>query len=75
LFNLYLLQLQVQELLIANGMSLKDYIYLSMPNVSHSLIFQNRFIINELNYNKETMTQVHASLLQLLTDDQLHIVV
>lgn len=56
-------------------MSLKDYIYLSMPNVSHSLIFQNRFIINELNYNKETMTQVHASLLQLLTDDQLHIVV
>jgi len=39
---------------------MKDYSCLSQLDVLDSFIFKNRFIIDELNYDKESMTKVHA---------------
>ena len=50
--------------------------YKSLPQPSHvldSFKFKNRFIIDELNCRKEDTTQEHMSLLQLLSDKQLHV--
>ena len=67
--NLCLLQLK--DLLISNGKSLKDFNSLPQPIHSDSFIYDNRFIINELNYDKLQMSEMHSSLCQSLTVEQL----
>jgi len=67
--NLYLLQLE--ELLISNGKSLKDFNSLPQPIHSNSFIYENRFIIDELNYDKLQMSEMHSSFFQSLTVEQL----
>jgi len=63
--NLCLLQLE--DLLISNGKSLKDFNSLPQPIHSDSFIYENRFIIDELNYDKIQMFEIHSSLFQSLT--------
>jgi len=48
---------------------LKDFPSLPEPN-SDSFIYQNRFIIDELNYDKIEMSEMHCSLFQTLTPEQ-----
>ena len=38
-------------------------------NLSNSLKLQNRFIIDELNYDKEEMEKIHQSLFKSRTDE------
>jgi len=61
LHNLCLLE--VEELLNSNRRSLTDYSSLPQPDLSHYFKFNNRFIIDELNYDKEEMEKLHHSLL------------
>ena len=61
LHNLRLLE--VQELLNSNGRALSDYSCLPQPDLSNSFKFQNRFIVDEMNYDKEKMEKLHQSLL------------
>jgi len=71
LHNLCLLE--VEELLNSNGRALTDYSSLPQPDLSNSFKFHNRFIIDEMNYDKEQMEKVHHSLLQSITNEQLHV--
>jgi len=55
--------LEVEELPNSNGRALKDYSSLPQPDLSNSFKFHNRFIIYEMNYDKEQMEKLHHSLL------------
>jgi len=65
--------LQVEDLLLSNGKSLKHFNSLPQPIHSDSFIYENRFIIDELNYDKIQMSEMHASLFQSLTTKQLDV--
>jgi len=65
--------LEVEELQNSNGRALTDYSFLPQPNLSNSFKFHNRFIIDEMNYDKEQMEKLHHSLLQSVTNEQLHV--
>ena len=71
LHNLCLLE--VEELLNSNGRALTNYSSLPQPNLSNSFKFHNRFIIDEMNYDKEQVEKLHQSLLQPVTNEQLHV--
>jgi len=62
---------QLEELFISNGKSLKDFNSLPQPIHSDSFIYENRFIIDELNYDKIQISEIHSSLFQSLTAKQL----
>jgi len=57
---------------MSNGRSLKDYPLLPQLDILDSLPFQNRFIIDELMYNKE-MAKEHAIVLKSLNKKQVHV--
>jgi len=65
--------LEVEELLNSNGRALTDYSSHPQPDLSNSFKFNNRFIIDEMNYDKEQMEKLHHSLLQSITNEQLHV--
>ena len=83
LFSLYIFfvglqiadpQLQeIEMLLVSNGRSLKEFVSLPQPDMSNSSLFQNNFIMDELNYDKEDMGRQHASMLQDLNCEQLKV--
>jgi len=60
LHNLCLLE--VQELLNSNGRALTNYSCLPQPDLSNSFKFQNKFIVDEMNFDKEQMEKLHQSL-------------
>jgi len=70
LHNLRLLE--VQELLNSNGRALTDYSSFPQPDLSNSFKF-HKFIIDEINHHKEQMEKLHQSLLQSVTNEQLHV--
>ena len=55
---------------MSNGRSLKDYLSLPQLDISNSFPFENKFIIDELQYNKEDMAKEHAMLFKSLTHEQ-----
>jgi len=65
--------LQVEDLLISNGKSLKEFSSLLQPIHLDSFIYQNSFIIDELNYDKIEMSEMHCSLFQSLTPEQVEV--
>ena len=65
--------LEIQELLMANDRSLQEFVCLPQLDPSHSSFFQNSFIMDELNYNKDEMVKEHTSLLKCLTAEQLNV--
>jgi len=71
LHNLCLLK--VEELLNFNGRALTNYSSLPQPDLSNSFKFHNRYIIDEMNYDKEQMEKLYHSLLQSVTNEQLHV--
>ena len=60
-------------MLMSNGRSLKDYSLLPQLDISYSFPFQNKFIVDELQYNKENMAKEHAILFKSLTKEQVHV--
>ena len=52
---------------------MKDFPSLPQPIHSDSFIYQNRFIIDELNYEKIEMFEMHCSLFQSLTPKQVEV--
>ena len=52
---------------------MKDFLSLPQPIHSDSFIYQNRFIIDELNYDKIEMSEMHCSLFQSLTPEQVKV--
>ena len=62
--------LQIDELLVSNGKSLKDFSCLPPPTRSTSYILENRFLINELSCDRTSMYEIHASLFKCLTTEQ-----
>jgi len=52
---------------------LKDFPNLPQPIHLDSFIYQNRFIIDELNYDKIEMSEMHCSLFQSLTPEQVEV--
>jgi len=65
--------LKIQDLLMANGRLLQEFVSLPQLDPSISCLFQNRFIMDELNYNKDEMAREHSSLLKCLTTEQLNV--
>ena len=49
--------LEIEKMLMSNGRSLKDYPCLPQLDISYSFPFENKFIIHELQYNKEDMAK------------------
>ena len=58
---------------MANGRSLQEFVCFPQLDPSHSSLFQNRFIMDELNYNKDEMAKEHMPLLKCLTAEQLNV--
>ena len=52
---------------------MKDFPSLPEPIHLDSFIYQNRFIIDELNYDKIEMSKMHCSLFQTLTPEQVEV--
>lgn len=66
--NLCLIELE--KLLRYNGKSLKDYKSLPYPILEEVLRMENRFIADELNYDKDKLRELHELLLGKLTEEQ-----
>jgi len=60
-------------MLMSNGRSLKDYPSLPQLDLSDVHTFNNRFIVDELQYNKQDMMKEHDSLFKALNDEQIHV--
>ena len=65
--------LQIDELLVSNGKPLKDFSCLPKPIRSNSYLLENRFLIDELIYDRTTMSEMHESLYRCLTAEQLNV--
>lgn len=61
----------MEKLLNANGRSLKDFNYLIFPKFSKICSFQNKFIVDELNYDIIKLIELLNALLNRLTKEQL----
>ncbi|XP_057419198.1 uncharacterized protein LOC130713450 [Lotus japonicus] len=66
--NLCLVELD--KLLHLNGRSLKDYSCLPFPDLFEECQYENKFVADELNYNKVEMASLHESLIDSLTEEQ-----
>ncbi|XP_057455107.1 uncharacterized protein LOC130746488 isoform X2 [Lotus japonicus] len=62
--------IEIEKLLQNNGRSLKDFECFPCPDISEMLQFDNKFIADELNYNRAEQAEKHMSLLNSLNDDQ-----
>jgi len=65
--------IQIQEMLMSNGRCLKDYLSLPQLDISYLHTFNNRFIVDELQYNKEEMAKEHDILFKARNDEQIHV--
>ncbi|XP_057451809.1 uncharacterized protein LOC130743584 [Lotus japonicus] len=68
LMNLCLIE--IEKLLHCNGRSLKEFPCMSYPRFSETLQFENKFVVDELNYSKQEMRDTHEALLKSLTAEQ-----
>ncbi|KAL6516143.1 hypothetical protein OROGR_019448 [Orobanche gracilis] len=68
LMNLCLIE--IENLCQSNGRSLKEWPCLPYPSYSEIMQFENRFVADELNYNKEEIKNTHDELVKLLTIEQ-----
>ncbi|XP_057444284.1 uncharacterized protein LOC130736470 [Lotus japonicus] len=61
---------ELEKLLHMNGRSLKGYPCLPFPHLFDDSQFENKFVADELNYDKAEMEDLHKSLLNSLTVEQ-----
>jgi hypothetical protein len=57
-------------LLRTNGRSLKDYKSMPKPDFSTMDAMSNKFIVDQLNYDKEVMGRLHSEHMTKLTTEQ-----
>ncbi|XP_057425867.1 uncharacterized protein LOC130719249 [Lotus japonicus] len=62
--------IEIEKLLQRNGRSLNDYPCLPTPEDDEVLQFDNRFIVDELNYDKDALKVQYEELLSMLTPEQ-----
>ena len=65
--------IEIEILLVSNGRSLKEFVSLPQPAMSNTSFFQNTFIVDELNYDKEDMGRQYASMLESLNTEQVKV--
>ena len=65
--------LKIEEMLMSNGRSLKDYPSLPQLDLSDVHTFNNRFIVDELQYNKQDMAKEFS--FKALNDEQIFVCV
>jgi energy-coupling factor transporter ATP-binding protein EcfA2 len=65
--------IEIEKLLMCNGKSLKDHKSMPYPVFGELMAQTNKFIADELNYDKDKQAQLHKSLLEQLTDEQHHV--
>lgn len=53
--------------------ALKDYVWLPQPELSYSILFANKLIVDKVKYNEEEMANKHANMLKSLNNEQLHV--
>jgi len=58
---------------MSNGRCLIDYPSLPQLDISDLHTFQNRFIVDQLQYNKEDMAKEHDILFKALNDEQVRV--
>lgn len=56
-----------------NGKSLRDFDSMSSPHLSSLNDFENRLLVDELNYDKEELASMLYSMLPQLTEEQKHV--
>ncbi|XP_057432816.1 uncharacterized protein LOC130725620 [Lotus japonicus] len=62
--------IEIEKILQGNGRSLKEFPCLPYPKFSDIHNFENRFIADELNYNRDEMVKIHDELVGSLTSEQ-----
>jgi ATP-dependent DNA helicase PIF1 len=62
--------IEIERLLRLNGRTLRQYECLPFPDMTDNAVFENSFIVDELNYNRDEMKSKLHSFLQLMTDEQ-----
>ncbi|XP_057418166.1 uncharacterized protein LOC130712347 [Lotus japonicus] len=62
--------IEIEKLLQRNGRSLNDYPCLPTPEYDEVLQFDNIFIVDELNYDKDALKVQYEELLSMLTPEQ-----
>ncbi|XP_057418496.1 uncharacterized protein LOC130712693 [Lotus japonicus] len=60
----------MKKILQGNGRSLKEFPCLPYPKFTEAYNFENRFVADELNYNKDEMLKIHEELVCCLTLEQ-----
>lgn len=62
--------IEIEKLLQSNGRSLKEWPSLPYPNFSETFRFENQFVADELNYDKDEMEKTHEQFVSCLTSEQ-----
>ena len=62
--------IEIKKLLHCNGRSLKEFGCLPYPSDCDDLSYDNKFIADELNYDRYEMQTRHDELLEALTSEQ-----
>ncbi|XP_057452827.1 uncharacterized protein LOC130744679 [Lotus japonicus] len=62
--------IEIEKFLQENGRSLKEFPCLPYPKFTEAYNFENRFVADELNYNKDEMLKIHEELVCCLTLEQ-----
>lgn len=62
--------IEIEMLLQENGRSLTDFKSMPMANTVDMPTFKIKFIVDELNYNKDKREKTHADMLLMLADEQ-----
>lgn len=61
---------ELEKLLLKNGRSLKEFESMPYPSQIDVSNFDNRFLVDELSYDREQMTAMHQSLMKNMTVEQ-----
>lgn len=62
--------IELDKVLSINGKSLKNFDGMPQPNFSDVFQFEDRLLADELNYNRDEMAELKASLMSSLTSEQ-----
>ncbi|KAK7315487.1 hypothetical protein VNO77_34037 [Canavalia gladiata] len=64
---------EIQKLLESNNRTLSEYPSMPQPEIEFVSDFNNRLIMDELQYDKEKLARDHLSFLTKMTDEQMNI--
>lgn len=62
--------IEIEKLLRGNGKSLKNFKKMPQPDYTNVAQFGNKFIADELSYNRDEMARIHDQLSSMLSPEQ-----